>query len=112
MKYKCVIFDVAYTLVKHNDELETKMLSELLGIPYNIKFKKEVENFWRKSANYAKDVIINEEIYLRILDKMFLTIIKYNIEVKDSFFAMCNKGRVGLYNDAKQILEWLRKNKI
>lgn len=54
MKYKCVIFDVGYTLVEHNDKKETEMISKLLNIPYSEDLVNEISNFWKKSAEYTK----------------------------------------------------------
>ena len=39
MKYKCIIFDIGYTLVKHNNEIESKMMAEILNIPHSKEFE-------------------------------------------------------------------------
>ena len=59
MKYKCVIFDVGYTLVEHNDKKETEMISKLLNIPYSEDLVNEISNFWKKSAEYTKEIIVS-----------------------------------------------------
>ena len=112
MSYKCVIFDVGYTLVKHDDEKETKMMSSLLNIPYSQDFKNEISNFWKKSAEYTNDLIITEEKYLKILKKMFPIINKYNIPVYDFYKALSNKGQIGIYDDVIEILQWLKNKNI
>lgn len=61
MKYKCVIFDVGYTLVEHNDKKETEMISKLLNIPYSEDLVNEISNFWKKSAEYTKEIIVTKE---------------------------------------------------
>lgn len=112
MKYKCVIFDVGYTLVKHNDEMETKMMADLLNIPYTEKFKNEVANFWNKSAEYTKDFVINENKYLEILKEMFPIMKEYKINVHNFFDALCNKGQIGIYDDVFETLKWLKNKNI
>lgn len=111
-KYKCIIFDVGYTLVMHDDEKESKMIAELLGIPYSIELKDEISNFWLKSAEYTEDLIMTRNLYLRILNNMFPIIKKYQINVEDFFYALSNKGQVGIYDDVVEILDWLKKNNI
>ena len=91
MKYKCVIFDVGYTLVEHNDKKETEIISKLLNIPYSEDLVNEISNFWKKSAEYTKEIIVTTE---------------------DFFMALCNKEPVGLYDEVIEILECLKKNNI
>lgn len=79
MKYKCVIFDVGYTLVKHNDKKETEMISKLLNIPYSEDLVNEISNFWKKSAEYTKEIIVSKEKHFSILEKMFPCMKKYKI---------------------------------
>ena len=57
MKYKCVIFDVGYTLVEHNDKKETEMIPKLLNIPYSEDLVNEISNFWKKSAEYLDNPV-------------------------------------------------------
>jgi 2-haloacid dehalogenase len=112
MKYKCIIFDVGYTLVKHNDEVETKMMADMLNIPYDEDFKSQVSNFWNKSAHYTKDRLMTEDEYLKILKNIFPVISKYKITEQDFFNALCNKGQIGIYEEVIEILEWLKGHNI
>lgn len=109
MKYKCVIFDVGYTLVEHNDKKETEMISKLLNIPYSEDLVNEISNFWKKSAEYTKEIIVTKEKYFSILEKMFPCMKKYKINTEDFFMALCNKEPVGLYDEVIEILECLKK---
>lgn len=112
MGYKCIIFDVGYTLVKHDDEKETKMMSALLNIPYSQEFKKQISNFWSKSAEYTKDLIITEKTYLEIIKEMFPIINKYKVDAYDFYMALSNKEQIGIYDDVIEILEWLKNKNI
>lgn len=112
MKYKCVIFDVGYTLVEHNDKKETEMIFKLLNIPYSEDLVNEISNFWKKSAEYTKEIIVTKEKYFSILEKMFPCMKKYKINTEDFFMALCNKEPVGLYDEVIEILECLKKNNI
>ena len=112
MKYKCVIFDVGYTLVEHNDKKETEMISKLLNIPYSEDLVNEISNFWKKSAEYTKEIIVTKEKYFSILEKMFSCMKKYKINTEDFFMALCNKEPVGLCDEVIEILECLKKNNI
>lgn len=109
MKYKCVIFDVGYTLVEHNDKKETEMISKLLNIPYSEDLVNEISNFWKKSAEYTKEIIVTKEKYFSILEKRFPCMKKYKINTEDFFMALCNKEPVGLYDEVIEILECLKK---
>ena len=112
LKYKCIVFDVGYTLVKHDDEKESAMIAEILDIPCDQELKNEISNFWNKSAEYTKDLIITKEKYLKILKRMFPIINKYNITVEDFYDALSNKKQIGIYSDVIEILDWLKENEI
>lgn len=107
MTYKCIIFDIGYTLVKHNNEIESKMMSEILNIPYSKEFENQVARFWKNSGELTKDKIINKEMYCNLIQKMFPYIKKYNIKSLDFFKALCEKGEVGKYEETDEILDYL-----
>lgn len=109
-KYKCIIFDVGYTLIDHNDEKETKMLSEILKIPYCEEFVKEVGNFWQNASKYTNNTVITVDNYLKIIDKNFPYLKKNNITPTKFLDALCKKQEVGKYDEVDYILNYLHKS--
>ena len=104
-KYKCAIFDLGYTLVEHNDEIETKDLAQILDIPYCTEFKNEIASFWKNSGKYTADSIITKDFYYNLIEKHLPYIKRFNISPQNFFDALCAKSEVGAYPCTEEILK-------
>ena len=106
-KYNCVIFDLGYTLVEHNDEAETRDLAKILDIPYCTEFKDEIASFWRNSGKYTANNIITKGFYYNLIEKHFPYIKRFNINSQKFFEALCTKSEVGAYPNTEKVLKYL-----
>ena len=111
-RYYCVIFDLGYTLVEHNDEIETKELANILKIPYCNEFKDEIASFWKNSGKYTLNNIITKDFYYNLIEKHFPYIDKFNISPQNFFEALCTKSEVGAYPNTEKILKYISSKNI
>ncbi len=111
-KYNCVIFDLGYTLIEHNDDIETRELANILNIPYSEEFKSEIASFWKNAGKYTYNNKITKEFYYNLIEKHFPYIQRFQISPQTFFNALCTKSEVGAYPNTEAILKYIYENNI
>lgn len=107
-KKKIVIFDLGYTIIKHDDAVESSLLSNRLGIPNDEKFLNEISNFWLNTSKYLKNKKIIESAFAEVADLLVPTLKLYGKSGRDFLDALFGMVVIGYYDYSREILSNLK----
>lgn len=107
---KVFIFDLGYTIIKHDDKIESKFLADKMRIKLTPEFEKEISNFWLQTSKYLKGKKVNEKEFIEIAEKLVPTL-KENKKSGDTFLnSLYGMTVVGTYEYSEEILKRIKQS--
>lgn len=64
-----IIFDLDNTLLKHNGDLETDMLCDILNVPRNSGLKEQMMDFFCNNEKIIKNRLVSKELIANIIEQ-------------------------------------------
>ena len=105
---KTVIFDLDYTLFKHDVEYEIRFDIVYLGIKDEAEFRRQMVPFWQKVSAAYKNKIITEEFFSNIIEKSLPILKTEKIPAKKMLESIMERRVVELYEGTKEILSYCK----